>query len=138
LLPARLPDWRRRFDAVLAAYGSRDFEWGSADCVTLALDTMKAITGVDPFESHRVWRNEFGSKRVMLRLGFYSIADVFSSVCPRTSASMARAGDIGVAIDGNTKNEVAIIFDGHKIIGMAPCGLTRLPLNAARFAYTVG
>lgn len=43
----RLPDWRRRLEALLVHSEHRPFEWGVHDCGSFGADVALAVTGAD-------------------------------------------------------------------------------------------
>ena len=44
----RLPDWRARLGAHIAAHRTRPFAYGEHDCATFAAGAVQAVTGSDP------------------------------------------------------------------------------------------
>jgi hypothetical protein len=87
----RLPGWEARLADLIEARRHRPFAWGQADCLTLARDAGRAITGADPFTPLN-YRTQRGAIRVGRRAGFPCLRAFMAAHLPE--AQRARRGDL--------------------------------------------
>ena len=133
----RLPDWEQRLAAVIAAYQAGGFVWGSRDCFRLTVDVARAVAGLSLWPDLRPYRCARGAAVRLARYRFAGVGDALAAVLPEVPPALARAGDVGVVIEGNA--EAGVVVLGAEIVGMAPGrGLTVLPLVRLHRAFRVG
>ena len=66
----RLPDWRRRLEALLVHSEHRPFEWGVHDCGSFGADVALAVTGADVLAQLRgTHRTALQAQRELQRRG---------------------------------------------------------------------
>lgn len=130
----RLPNWRQRLAAFVAANRIRPFDWGSADCCLSAADAVLAFTGHDYAAPLRGYRSRFGAARALLRAGHRSVASYLDSILPRTSRP--RAGDF-VAIPMAPLDAVGIADGRGGMWGQSEHGLTREPIPPGALFWSV-
>ncbi|MFG1371482.1 hypothetical protein V5F32_04830 [Xanthobacter oligotrophicus] len=132
----RLPDWEQRLADVVAAHQGGVFVWGSRDCFTFVRETVFRLTDQCIWPEIRYG----GPRQATVRLrrhGFRTVSDALADVLPEVPPALARAGDVGVVIEGNA--EAGVVVLGAEIVGMAPGrGLTVLPLVRLHRAFRVG
>lgn len=84
----KLPDWRKRLHAELTKTG--EWAWGEWDCLTRAMDAVRAMTGVDPSE-------EFGLR------GTYHSAEEACQACRARGVDFAGAFELLMRQAGATE-----------------------------------
>ena len=133
----RLPDWRGRLGAHLAAARARPFCYGTYDCATFAAGAVGAVSGIDPIAALGIRYTTFASGRRALRAHGY--ADHIAVVHERFAAipmAFARLGDLAV-IDTNRGPALAVV-GGAELLAPAPeHGLVAIPLDLAITAFRV-
>lgn len=134
----RLPDWRERLAAFVAARRATPFQWGRADCCLSAADAMLAQTGEDFAAPLRGYANAFGAARRLAALGFASVQDYVASRFARRARP--RAGDLVIARAGAGKMlDAALIADGRGgAWHQGEQGLARLALPERATFWSVG
>lgn len=109
----RLPDWEARLAAVTDDRLYRPFEWGVNDCLMLARDVCRAITGKDPMESY---------------LGVITADDLAYSTEKEAIATLTKAGHDGLfaaaAAHFYEKEPAMFASDGDIVGADAGCGET--------------
>lgn len=132
----RLPDWRARLAAVVAAAHRQPFVWGQHDCCLWAADDVRAVTGQDPAHDLR---------------GRYDTANTALHVLRSVGGLRGAGGLMGVRLAGPLlaqDGDVGLVHDGRRpmlavsVSGLWMCasttGLHALPLRSARAAWGVG
>jgi hypothetical protein len=132
----RLPDWRSRLSALVAAALQRPFEWGVNDCALFAADAILAMTGTDPA---RDWRGRYASARearaLMRARGYADKGVLLASILPEVPLSRADAGDI--AILGVGDDLPVAVITGPLLAAPGPTGLRFAPRPAMVRAFHV-
>lgn len=120
----RLPDWRARLDAYLAACAWRPYAPGRHDCALFAAGAIEAMTGLD---FARAYRGAYVSVEVGEALLGRDIATHASSILPELPAVLdAVEGDIAV-IDG----ALGVVGGAHVLVLRPQGGLGTVPLTRA-------
>lgn len=134
-----MPNDRSRAIDVIVAAQTAEFKLGEADCFTLAMDVVRAVTGKDPYERERGrYVTMMGAQRQMLLRGFTDLRDAFAAVFPVIAPGSALLGDIGTAKDPSTGQIVGVVYDGNGWVGrLQPKGLFRLPISDITRAYRI-
>lgn len=102
----RLPDWRLRFDALIAERLRAPFAWGTNDCALFAADNVRALTGFDPAFGLRAHRSARQAARTLRRRGdLATLVDLH--VGPSCAPGLAVQGDV-VMVPMNTESVVAL------------------------------
>lgn len=136
MLP-RVDHWERLLAAAIDTARAKPFVWGAHDCPTFAFETRMILTGGEDVAA--LWRGRYttalGGERVMRRLGWVSLEDMGRALLgePRPSVLLAKRGDIVLADTGLGFG----ICTGASAVGMAPEGLTTVPLTSCRLAWAV-
>jgi hypothetical protein len=92
----RFIDWSARLPKAIWAWNGRHHEFGSADCVVMAVDVLLAIGAADPLPRGVQWKTPRGAARAIKRLG--GIPAQLARVFPEIDPARALSGDV-VAID---------------------------------------
>lgn len=134
----RLHDWPERVVAVLDRAAGETFEWGRADCFTLAMDIVEAITGDDPYRHERgAYSSPVGARLRLIANGFEDMAGLFGSLAHELPTAFAARGDLGLT-PAPGGEMAAIVCDGTGWVGRSEgAGFVRLPRNAAVKAWRV-
>ena len=133
----RLPDWRGRLGAYLAAARARPFCYGTHDCATFAAGAVGAVSGIDPIAALGIRYTTLACGRRALRARGYP--DHVAVVHERFAAipmAFARLGDLAV-LDTNRGPALAVV-GGAELLAPAPeRGLVAIPLDLAITAFRV-
>lgn len=111
------------------------FAWGANDCVTFALDAVRAQTGVNlrP-QLGCTWSSARGAQKALAARGGLKAA--VDSVLRRVARARAHRGDIGLAlVDGR---EFLVVIEGDLVVGPGVAGLVRLPRGVLLAAWSIG
>lgn len=142
MIVERLPDWRARFDAAIAAARRRRFAWGRHDaghhdCTTFVNGVVEAMTGRDLLERLGIARYHTaeGATEALRRFGQGSMAEALASVLPPIPVAAAGIGDVAV-VEGRYGEALAIVGGAH-LLAATERGLGALPLTAAIGAVRV-
>lgn len=136
-MEARIPGWERRLAEAIEAARDRPFAWGRHDCTTFAFDLRRALTGGGDIAA--LWRGRYttarGAVRVMRRLGWASLEAAGRDLlgAPLASVPLARRGDLVLADTGFGFG----VCLGARAAGIAPAGLTLVPITACALAWRV-
>lgn len=135
----RRHDWPERIMAVLDRAATQAFAWGRADCFTLAMDAVAAITGADPYPDERgAYTTPVGARLRLTAHGFADMAALFDSVAAEIPVAFAGRGDLGLT-ETATGELAAIVCDGTAWVGRSEGeGFVRVPRNAAVRAWRIG
>lgn len=131
----RLPDWRPRLDAWIAAAQGQVFVYGVQDCALFAAGAVEAMTGIDLAAE---WRGRYASEAEGRALvGGDHVALARSLLPARPSVLDATIGDVAIVEAPRGRQALAIV-GGEHILGLHPVvGLTRAPLTDARAVLAV-
>lgn len=132
----RLPDWRGRLAAHLAASAGRPFAWGRHDCAIFAADCILAMTGEDPAAPFRGrYRSFKGGLKCLRKAGFADHVALATARLEAVHPAYARAGDLAMIA---TPDGAALgIVQGHRIYVLRPEGLATVDLMQADRAWAV-
>lgn len=121
-IPPRLPDWRPRLSALVAACFQRRFEWGVHDCALFAADAILAMTGTDPARDLRGrYASARGARKLMRAMGFADKAALLSALLPEVPPARAAQGDIAVL--GAAETLPVAVITGPLLAAPGPDGL---------------
>lgn len=134
----RIAGWQKEFWSVVGTAGSRNFEWGTHDCVTFAAECVQAITG-DRQLRNRI-RKEFGAwsdlrsalKAHNGQLGFA----IDSFLGARVNWPALCMGDLGLAIDEDAQ-EIVVVHDGLQFICPDKVGLRSVPFRFIKSGWKI-
>lgn len=133
----RLPNWRGRLAAFLAARRRLGFSWAEGrDCCLLCADAIVAIASEDLAAPLRGYATRFGAARALVRLGCGSVVDFLDARLPRIARP--RCGDLVLMKAEAPLDFVAIADRGGHAWGQGPDGLVRWPIPAGAIAWAVG
>ena len=129
--------WEDRLSAVLMAYASAPFAWGSKDCLTQVADACEALTGHNPMGiSLRRYSSEEAALALLRRRGCTDVGEALARTFEEVPASMVRRGDCGtVEIRGTV---AAVVVYGAEVFGRHERGAFRLPAHRLTRAFKVG
>lgn len=97
----RRPDWESRLIALVEQNRSRAHEYGRWDCLLMAADVAKAVTGKDHGRGHRgKYRSTLSAERYLRSLGFDSPEAMLDSLFEEKPVGFAQRGDLVLASDG--------------------------------------
>lgn len=128
-----LPDWHQAFNAELERHLSLPFEWGNSDCVTVALDCIKAKTGTD-LMPERGWTDEKSAKAAIKAGG--GLARLAGRMLDAIHPSMAQRGDIGLWRQGLVS--ALVVCDGFGFTGKTETGRLRVSRDEIKTAWMTG
>lgn len=98
----RAEGWEARFKRVVEAHRDLPSVYGTSDCFQICNDTVMAVTGDYLFDGLH-YHTELGAARILKRLGFANVEEMFASKLETIPPALAQRGDIGVML--NDKNE---------------------------------
>ena len=139
-IPARQPGWEGRLLATLGKHRDAPFVWGNSDCLIVAADLARAMTGVDPMKGYRRYRTEGGAARLLDQLGCSDIEDALALVFPPIAPAMAWRGDCGI-VEQERAGEVeklCVVFAGELAMARSPLGSAFLKRGRVVRAYAIG
>jgi hypothetical protein len=94
---AEVANWE---DQLLAAWDFHDsipFSWADSNCLWLALDCARAVTGVDPYADERGrFKTRRGAASRLKRRGFDSVEAAIAAVYRRIAMAEAKRGDVAI------------------------------------------
>jgi len=132
----RLPDWRVRLVAYLAAAARRPFEEGTHDCALFFAGGAEAMTGVDHAEPYRGrYRTTRGGLRILRRDGFEDHIALAAHHFPAQPVAFAREGD-GAAVSTPEGPALGIV-QGEGVYVLSPERLALVPLTTATTSFKV-
>lgn len=132
----RLPDWRARLAAVVAAAHRQPFVWGRHDCCLWAADAVRAVTGQDPAHDLR-GRYDTANAALQALRGIGGLRGAGARMgAPLAGPLLAQDGDIGLVHDGR-RPMLAVSVSGLWLCAATP-GLHPLPMAAASAVWGVG
>lgn len=141
VIPARKPGWDSAFVEAIQHHVGAPFAYGASDCLLLAGDVCKAMTGVDPMRGLRQYRTEAGAYRLLARLGFGDVEDALAAVFPRLpGAAQAMRGDAGIVVrqvDGRPVKSTVIVLD-HRAFGKHELGPLTVPTLTLSAVFAIG
>lgn len=134
----RLEGWEERLNDALARHSTLPFSWPNSNCLHLAMDCARALTGEDPYDGTRgKYQNEAGAAKVMRKLGFRSVTEMMQGAFEPVPPARARRGDIGIVVQENGE-PVCVVVLGSQVIGKFQTGVHRLPRDRMVSAFKVG
>ena len=128
-------DWELALHAVLSRHARLAFGYGSSDCYLIVADTVKAITGKNPFPNSRRYKTEAGAAKTLRRFGFENVEQAWASKFEEIPVSMISRGDIAIV---ETEFGVAgAVWDGAKAFTKGPAGNVFLGMREIKRAFRV-
>ncbi|MFN3971239.1 MAG: DUF6950 family protein [Gemmobacter sp.] len=132
----RLPDWRSRLIAYVAAAAGMPFRPGRHDCALFAAGAVAAMTG---FDGAAPWRGRYttlrGGLRVLRREGYADHLALVTAHLAPVPPAFARAGDLAAVPD--TAGTALGVVQGERIYVLRPEGLATVDLLVATHAWRV-
>lgn len=138
--PARLPGWERSYVEVLMHHQAQPFAWGTSDCLIVAADLCKEMTGRDPMHGLRRYGTEAGAMKVLLKSGYRNVEEALEATFPEVSPLLARRGDCGVleqSIGGQPWLSTLIVM-GDRAIGKGPRGPVVVAMSSLKRTFAIG
>jgi hypothetical protein len=133
----RHPQWEARLHALIEKSIARPYEWGRWDCLMLAAEAAKAITGKDHARGHRVKYKSQASAYRYLKQQFKAETPeaLLDSLFDRKPVGFAGRGDIVMGDDG-----IPMLCMGAFALSIAEgtAGLVKVPRDQWRKAWAVG
>jgi len=113
----KIVGWKKYLAASLYLKSLRGFEWGVNDCMTLACDSIKAMTGLDPIAN---WlRGQYSNKYEAIKLvrGHFGLPflETFTQLFEMIGfqeTNKPELGDVAFIRIDNLDPEAAKLFDG--------------------------
>ena len=137
----RLPDWRSRLTAYLAASAGVPFAFGRHDCALFTADCLLAMTGEDPAAEFRGrYRTLQGGLKRLRAAGFADHLALATARLAEVHPAFAQAGDLA-ALPGEGSAALGVV-QGHRIYVLRDDGsgggaLATVDLLAATRAWRV-
>jgi hypothetical protein len=96
----RLSGWEQALADYLILKRDSEFEYGIHDCAHFVAGAVETMTGENPMSQiNQDYENEFGSLRVLKRLGFDSVEGFVDSKFNEIPIGYAQTGDIALFED---------------------------------------
>ena len=131
-MPARLPDWQERLDALISARRDQPFAWGENDCCTFAASAVEAVTGHDLADGLRGHRSVQEAAEVLRKHGGV-VGLATARLGPAIAPALAQVGDVGMAtLNGR---DTLVICAGSGWVGPGSAGLVFVEHAAASHAW---
>lgn len=131
----RRADWAEQLASFEDARRAMPFVWGKNDCVTFAMDAVRAMTDADPIADLRGrWATALGATRLLNKLGGIEAAATARFGAPK-APKFAQRGDV-VLVRTAGRDSLAVCT-GVLAIGAGVESLERVPMTEARMAWTV-
>lgn len=131
----RKENWPQALIAEIERHRKLPFSWDQSNCFYFPLDCVRAMTGVDLWESERGCASEDDYKRRLVRNGFASVADAFAQTFPECPPAMARRGDVGLVEYQGVL--CGVVVEGADVVGKAIDGTLRVPRVLLKRAFRV-
>jgi hypothetical protein len=94
-IPARRPDWDKRFALVVAEHIRTPQAWGSSDCITRVSDVVLALTGFDPAEKIRgKYSTGVGAAKLLNRRNCDNVEQLLDKYFEPVGKLKAQRGDL--------------------------------------------
>lgn len=142
----RLPDWRVRLTAFVAATRAEPFAWGVQDCALWAVRAIDAMCGTEyavPIVGQ--YSSADGAVAYAQARGWRTAADACRDVCgePLPRVGLAEDGDVCSRPLPMFPWGTVLVRDGDLLVGPEDLGLVSVPWRAAIFdprwtAFPVG
>lgn len=112
----RIEGWEKRLNDYIESCQSKEFKYGSFDCVIFAADAVKLVTGIDPIYEGRGEYKDLKSGLELIRKYRHSQADIMDFYFRRyDNKKRAKRGDIAMkVIDGQPG--FGIVWQGGKVL----------------------
>lgn len=127
VIPPRLPDWRARLDAYVAAAWRRPFGWGDVNCGLFVAGAVEAMTGLDPAAHLRghLGAGPREARQAIRRSGYRDHVAMVADLLQQCHRAEARVGDVAVVLTGaSAPQPMALgLVAGHRVLVMRPVGL---------------
>ena len=124
----RLPDWRARLGAHIAAHRTRPFGYGAHDCATFAAGAVQAVTGSDPAAGLTGYTTRAGGLRRLRRHGFDDHVAVVAGRFAESPVAWAQQGDLAV-IEAAGGLSLGVVCGAFVLAPTRPSGLAVVPLT---------
>lgn len=135
---SRQTGWERRLTELLAREQATPFAWGSADCATLAIGAVLAITGTDIAEGLPAWFSPNTAARTLKRAGCASAAEFFALHLPEIPLVDAHRGDLVLPAGPLDPLACPAILTGAEAMSRNEGGWVVMPRGLAARAFKVG
>ena len=136
-IAARLPDWRPRLSAYLAAAGARTFRPGLHDCALFAAGAVQAMTGSD---AAAAWRGTYSSleegQRALQLAGFSDHVALVAAYLHEVNPAHASVGDLA-ALPGADGRPALGIVQGASVYVLQPSGMSLVNRLQMKRAFRV-
>jgi hypothetical protein len=133
----RLPDWRSRLAAWIAAARVQPFAYGRHDCATFAAGAVAAVTGTDWVAALDLrYTTLAGGRRALARRGYADPIAFVRATFPEIPVAFARIGDLAV-LDTAAGPALAVVGGAEVLAPRPDVGLAALPLLTATTAFRV-
>lgn len=137
VMAPRLPDWKTRLDALIAAANRAPWAWGNHDCLAFAAKVVEAVTGEDLFEPYRGrYHDEAGAAALVPDVAQFMRNLAERQGWPEISAQEAQDGDLAIFERGSVPLVGAIY--GSMVFPRSPRGLRTVSRFMASNAWAVG
>ena len=124
----RLPDWRTRLGAHIAAHRTQPFAYGAHDCATFAAGAVQAVTGSDPAAGLTNYTTRAGGLRRLRRNGLEDHAAFVASRFAEIPTAQAQQGDLAV-IEAAGGLSLGVVCGAFVLAPTQPSGLAVVPLT---------
>ena len=124
----RLPDWRARLGAHIAAHRVRPFAYGAHDCATFAAGAVQAVTGSDPAPGLAGYTTRTDGIRRLRRSGLEDHVAVVASRFAEIPTAQAQQGDLAV-IEAAGGLSLGVVCGAFVLAPTRPSGLAAVPLT---------
>lgn len=111
----KIKGWRNSLAKMIFMKGSQPFEWGVNDCMTLASESVKIISGKDPMEGWPKYSNKYQAIKVVEERFGLSFLETFTRIFNEMGFRETEApgvGCVGFIRVENLDKEAAKLFGG--------------------------
>lgn len=137
----RHPDWELRLPAVIEAWSTNQYDFGTANCLLFARDAIVAVQGGEPLDALGVTLAEVHSHRGAARLlaKYGSAESIMTAVLGDPVARLqARRGDLASVTTEHGDVSIGVV-DGDVVhLICHDFGMTSRPLAEAQLTWRVG
>ncbi|WDR00757.1 hypothetical protein PSC71_08415 [Devosia sp. J2-20] len=140
LTAPRLPGWERAYVEIMTHHAELPFGWHSSDCLIIAADLARGMTGVDPMRGLRRYSTETGAMKLLLKAGFRTVEEALEAAFPPIDIAYARRGDCGVleqSVYGQPWLSTLIVL-GDRAMGKGPRGPVYVPTQRLKRCFAIG
>ena len=117
------------------------FKWGINDCILFANEAVKIATGIDHALNIGVWDNPESVKKLMLKLKYNSMYDIFDvRFRQHTNLNKLQDGDLATSKSARvdeTFKDISLVYYKNKLLAPSKEGLKTFNLDVGDHFFNV-